>query len=139
MKALTTSASKFHFDVLTVDGPVLVDFYADWCSMCRHLSPVLDEIASAWGDHLKVVKVDVEKHSTLLQRFAIRKVPTLILFDHGDELLRLVEVVRRPPIEACQSCARTAPHGDSQRACSRFAALSGNWQPSPGFMRPPPS
>jgi thioredoxin 1 len=59
MKVLTTTASKFHFDVLTSDGPVLVDFYADWCSMCRHLSPVLDDLAHAWGDRLKVVKVDV--------------------------------------------------------------------------------
>jgi thioredoxin 1 len=100
MKVLTTTASKFHFDVLTSDGPVLVDFYADWCSMCRHLSPVLDDLAHAWGDRLKVVKVDVEKHTSLLERFAIRKVPTLILFDHGSERFRLVEVARRAPIEA---------------------------------------
>jgi thioredoxin 1 len=99
MKPTTTTAAKFHFDVTKADRPVLVDFYADWCSMCRHLHPVLDELADAWDGQLKIVKVDVEKNPTLAERFDIRNIPTLVLFDGGSETLRLVTKARRVDIE----------------------------------------
>lgn len=99
MRPIATNAAKFHFDVKKADGPVLVDFYADWCSMCRHLHPVLDELAEAWDGRLKIVKVDVEKNPNLAERFDIRNIPTLILFEAGTETLRLVTKARRVDIE----------------------------------------
>ena len=99
MKPTPTTSAKFHFDVTKAGGPVLVDFYADWCSMCRHLRPVLDEIAEDWSDRLKVVTVDVEKHPTLAERFGIRNIPTLILFEGDAELSRIVTKARRVDIE----------------------------------------
>ena len=99
MKPTSTTSAKFHFDVTKADGPVLVDFYADWCSMCRHLHPVLDELAAAWAGRLKIVKVDVEKNPSLADRFDIRNLPTLVLFDGGDEKLRIIAKARRVDIE----------------------------------------
>ena len=105
MKPTSTTAAKFHFDVARADGPVLVDFYADWCSMCRHLHPVLDELAEGWDGRIKIVKVDVEKSPNLAERFDIRNIPTLILFQGGEEQLRLIEKARRADIEAAVDAA----------------------------------
>jgi len=110
MKPTATTAAKFHFDVTKADRPVLVDFYADWCSMCRHLHPVLDELADAWDGRLKIVKVDVEKNPTLAERFDIRNIPTLILFNGETETLRLVEKARRADIEPHLDNALRALH-----------------------------
>ena len=99
MPAPKTTEAKFTFDVLKHRGPVLVDFYADWCGQCRRLSPVLDEIADEWAGRVQVLKLDVERSPHLVERYGIRHIPTLILFDGGAEKTRLVEISRRATIE----------------------------------------
>jgi thioredoxin 1 len=100
MATITNSAdARFRFDVLNESDPVLVNFHAEWCSQCRRVAPVLDELAQDWDGRIKVVKVDVERNPHLAKRFHIRKVPTLVLFDGGEEKARLVEVLRREAIE----------------------------------------
>ena len=99
VKPTSTTDAKFVFDVLRAEGPVLVDFYADWCRSCRLLAPVLDELATDWEGKVKVVKLDVEKHPATADRHGIMSIPTLILFEEGQERLRLVDVVRRRAIE----------------------------------------
>ena len=99
-KPSKTTEARFAFDVLRASGPVLVDFHADWCGQCRHLSTVLDELAAEWRDAVAVVKVDVERNEHLAERYGIRRIPTLILFEGGQERARLVEVTRRPAVEA---------------------------------------
>ena len=119
MKPTQTTSAKFHFDVTKAGSPVLVDFYADWCSMCRHLHPVLDEIADDWSDRLKVVKVDVEKNPSLAERFGIRNIPTLILFDGEAELSRIVTKARRVDIEPhLHDALDEGPLEDAGAACS---------------------
>lgn len=100
MPAAKTTEAKFTFDVLKRQGPVLVDFYAEWCSQCRRLSPVLDELAEDWAGRVEVRKVDVERSPHLVDRYGIRRIPTLVLFHGGEEQARLVEVSQRSVIEA---------------------------------------
>ena len=99
MKPTATNAAKFFFDVAKAEEPVLVDFYADWCSTCRRLHPLLDELADEWAGRLRIVKVDVEKSPSLADRFDIRTIPTLVLFEAGDEILRIIGKARRTDIE----------------------------------------
>ena len=95
----STTDARFTFDVLRADRPVLVDFHADWCRSCQVLEPVLEELAEEWGDRVRIMKLDVEANPHTADRYGIKGIPTLILFDGGIEQERLVNVVRRKAIE----------------------------------------
>jgi thioredoxin 1 len=95
----TTTDGRFTFDVLRAEGPVLVDFHADWCRPCQLLDPILDALAEAWGERIRVVKLDVETNPHTVGRYGVRSIPTLVLFGGGEERDRLVNVIRRQAIE----------------------------------------
>ena len=79
-----TSDSSFDTDVLHAEGPVLVDFWAEWCGPCKMIAPVLEEIAIEYGEKLKVCKIDVDANPDTAPKYGIRGIPTLILFNNGD-------------------------------------------------------
>ena len=79
-----TSDSSFDKDVLEAEGPVLVDFWAEWCWPCKMIAPVLEEIASEYAEKLKVCKMDVDANPNTAPKYGIRGIPTLILFNNGD-------------------------------------------------------
>jgi len=95
----STTDARFTFDVLRADSPVLVDFHADWCRSCQLLDPVLDELAEAWGERIRIVRLDVERNRATADRYGVKGIPTLILFERGEERDRLVDVIRRRAIE----------------------------------------
>ena len=97
-RARSVTDASFAFDVLRAPVPVLVDFYADWCGACQRVAPVLDNIARDYDSRLIVAKVDVDKHPAMAERYGVRGVPSLLLFRDGQELWRLVNVVREPAI-----------------------------------------
>ena len=72
--------SNFDSEVLRAKGAVLVDFSATWCGPCKRLDPIVHEIATAYGDRLMVVKVDVDRSPATAARFAVLSVPTLVFF-----------------------------------------------------------
>ncbi len=80
-----TDANDKNFDaeVLKAPGAVLVDFSATWCGPCKTLEPVVHELATEYGERLKVVKVDVDQSPSTAARFAVLSVPTLVLFRDG--------------------------------------------------------
>ncbi len=82
--------ARFEDEVLASDRPVLVDFFATWCGPCRWVTPYLDEVRTARGDALKVVKVDVDEAQEVALRYRIMSVPTLVLFRDGEEVERSV-------------------------------------------------
>jgi thioredoxin 2 len=71
------------------DVPILVDFWAPWCGLCRQFAPTFDAAASALEPRVRLVKVNTEVEQALAQRFAIRSIPTLMLFNKGKEIGRV--------------------------------------------------
>lgn len=86
---------SFDLTIRNAEHPVLVDFYADWCGPCKALAPTLEAVAEENRDTLSVAKVDIDDNSELATRFGIQKIPTLILFAHGEPQLEINGVVTK--------------------------------------------
>ena len=83
MSTINVSNENFHKEVAESDIPVLVDFYAGWCTPCRMLSPVLEDISEELSGRVKIAKVDVTEESDLAEKFRILNLPTMMIFRKG--------------------------------------------------------
>ncbi len=84
MSVTHVTDGEFEEKVLNAEGPVLVDFWADWCGPCKAIAPALEEIAGEMSDSLSVAKLDVDSNPSTPAKYGIRGIPTLILFKNGE-------------------------------------------------------
>jgi len=89
-KTLTTE--NFQAEVLGSDQPVLVDFWAGWCGPCRAMAPSLDALAERFEGRATIGKVEIDEHPDVAETYGIRSIPTLVVFQKGEEVKRFVGV-----------------------------------------------
>lgn len=81
---------NFEKEVLKSDLPVLVDFWASWCSPCKMAGPVIDQLEKDYAGKVKVGKLNVDENPQIPQKYMVMSIPTVIIFKNGKEIKRQV-------------------------------------------------
>ena len=82
-KIIYLSDDSFETEVLKADGPVLVDYWAEWCGPCKMIAPILEEIADEYSGRVTVAKLNIDENAGTPPKYGIRGIPTLMLFKGG--------------------------------------------------------
>lgn len=91
MSAININKANFQNEVISSEKPVLLDFWAPWCSPCRMVGPIVEEIAAERGD-LKVGKVNVDEQPELAIQFGVMSIPTLVVMKNGKVINQAIGV-----------------------------------------------
>lgn len=82
-KITMLTEQQFNQQVESEKGLTLVDFYADWCGPCRMIAPVLEELADTYQGKVNIVKVNADESPAILDKYGVRGLPTLMMFENG--------------------------------------------------------
>ncbi|MBQ9952450.1 MAG: thioredoxin [Clostridia bacterium] len=99
MAAININAARFN-ELMQGDKPVLVDFWAPWCSYCRRIGPAFEKIAEQYGGEIEVVKINIDEEEALTAKTGIEVIPTLILYRKGKALGTTVAPQSKAAIES---------------------------------------
>jgi thioredoxin 1 len=83
MQPTKVTDDSFEADVLKSSGPVLVDFWAEWCGPCKQIAPALDDLAKDLAGKIKIAKVNVDENPNIPSKYGVRGIPTLMVFKDG--------------------------------------------------------
>jgi thioredoxin 1 len=92
---LTVNQLSFKQEVLASPTPVLVNFWAPWCGVCRLVNPMLLEIQAEWGEQLRIVDINADENLRLSSSYRLTTLPTVLLFDRGSLLCRVDKLSNR--------------------------------------------
>jgi thioredoxin 1 len=92
---LEVNMDTFQTQVQEAKLPILVDFSAPWCSPCKRLEPILEQLSSEWAGKATFVKVNVDESPELAMKYQVMSVPTMIMFRDGQEVARLIGLQTR--------------------------------------------
>ena len=93
------SDTTFESEVLKANGPVVVDFWAEWCGPCKMIAPVLEEISGTLDGKVKIVKLNVDENPGTASKYGIQSIPTLMIFKNGEMASRQVGAAPRQKLE----------------------------------------
>ena len=99
------SDADFEAEVLKASGPVVVDFWAEWCGPCRMIAPALDEISGTMGDKVKIVKLNVDESPKTASKYGVMSIPTLMIFKGGEMASRQVGAAPKAKLQQWISAA----------------------------------
>ncbi len=99
MATKTVTDQSFQSDVLGASGPVLVDFWAEWCGPCRMIAPALDEISNELDGKVTVAKLNIDENPDIPARYGVRGIPTMLLFKDGQPVAQKVGAAPRSHIQ----------------------------------------
>lgn len=95
MATKPVSDSDFEQSVLKADGPVLVDYWAEWCGPCKAIAPALEQVAQEMGDRLTVAKLNIDENPQTPSKYGVRGIPTLMVFKGGEVVATKVGTMQK--------------------------------------------
>jgi thioredoxin 1 len=96
---LELTEASFESSVMKNEKPVLVDFWAVWCGPCRQVAPVVEALATKWGEKAVVAKLNVDDVPSVAERYNVMSIPTLLLFKNGQVIERVVGAASQAALE----------------------------------------
>lgn len=99
-KIVYVTDDTFEEEVLNSGGPVLVDYWAEWCGPCKMIAPILDEIANEYSDKIKIAKLNIDENPNTPPKYGIRGIPTLMIFKSGNVEATKVGAVSKSQLAA---------------------------------------